>query len=111
MTRRGFTLVEVLVALLVLEVGLLGVVGTLVLAAATLADAAELERAVTVMEAAYDQAARGVGPADGQVPVGAGWVRWSRDASGSVVVRHLDGSGAELAVVAGSGGTDTEARP
>ena len=78
--------------------------GTRVLSAATLTDADELERAVTVMEAVYDQAAGGSGPGDGQVPVGTGWVRWSRDASGSVVVRHLDGSGAESAVVAGSGG-------
>jgi len=54
MNARGFTLVEVVVALLLLEVAVLGVVGTLVLARRTLTEAEALERAVTGVERVVD---------------------------------------------------------
>lgn len=52
--RHGFTLVEVLVALVVLEVGLLGVVGSLTLAARLMTRAELIERGVAEVERAYD---------------------------------------------------------
>jgi len=48
--RAGFTLLEVLVALLVLSVGLMGAMGALVLANRTARDAAKLQEAVRYAE-------------------------------------------------------------
>lgn len=76
MRRAGFTLVEILVALVVLEVGLLGVVGTLWLAARTLTDAEILERGVTIMEGVYDSLSGERTPTDGARPSPPGQVRW-----------------------------------
>lgn len=59
----GFTLVEVVVALLVLELGVLGVLGTLVVASETLRRAERLERATSRVEAVVDSLAAG-SPAD-----------------------------------------------
>lgn len=78
--RGGFTLVEVLVALVVLEVGLLGVVGTLLLATRLLNEAQVMEGATTVMERMYEEVRQG--PAPGKAPppgsevVPGGEVRW-----------------------------------
>ena len=76
MTRRGFILVEVLVALVVFEVGLLGVVGTLWLAAATLARAERTERGVTELERLYDSLAGVEAPASGALVTPSGTARW-----------------------------------
>lgn len=51
---RGFTLVEVIVALVLVEIGILGAVGTLVLASRNLAEAERLERAVLTAERVGD---------------------------------------------------------
>jgi Tfp pilus assembly protein PilV len=51
---RGFTLIEVVVAIVLLELGLLGVLGTLVLASRTMTRAETLERAVIAVERARD---------------------------------------------------------
>lgn len=78
--KSGFTLVEVLVALVVLEVGLLGVVGTLLLAARHLDEAQALEGAATVMERTYEELREGLpsgeGTASGREVVPGGEVRW-----------------------------------
>ena len=50
----GFTLLEVLVALVILEVGMLAAAGTLLLAARTLTDATLLERAAADAAALAD---------------------------------------------------------
>lgn len=76
MTRTGFTLVEILVAMVVLEVGLLGVVGTLWLAVRTLTEAETLERGVAVMEGVYDSLSGEASPTDGTRPSQPGLVRW-----------------------------------
>lgn len=57
--RSGFSLVEVLVALIVLELGVLGVLGTLALATETLRRAEGLERATSRVEAVIDSLSAG----------------------------------------------------
>jgi prepilin-type N-terminal cleavage/methylation domain-containing protein len=74
--RLGFTLVEVLVAVVVLEVGLLGVVGTLWLAALTLARAERTERGVAEVEFVYDSLATLDQPASGVREGAVGTARW-----------------------------------
>jgi prepilin-type N-terminal cleavage/methylation domain-containing protein len=74
---RGFTLVEVLVALAVLEVGLLGVVGTLWLAASTLARAERTERGVAELERIHDSLQAGGAHDAGARVTPAGTARWS----------------------------------
>lgn len=73
----GFTLVEVLVALVVLEVGLLGVVGMSVLAAGTMARAAERQRAVGSLEVVADSLLRHGVAGAGEREMGAHRIRWS----------------------------------
>lgn len=76
MKNRGFTLVEILVAVVILEVGLLGVLGTLWLAAHTLTRAQVLERGVATMEGVYDSLALVSFPSEGTRPSSPGEVRW-----------------------------------
>ena len=76
MTKGGFTLVEILVALVVLEVGLLGVVGTLWLAAVTLARAELTERGVAEAERVYDSLAAAEQPEGGALEAPYGTLRW-----------------------------------
>lgn len=56
--RAGFTLTEVIVALLVLEIGLLAVAGLVSLSNRTLNRAVGMERAVAAMQAVTDSLAR-----------------------------------------------------
>ena len=76
MRRGGFTLVEVLVALVVVEVGLVGVVGTLYVAAATLARAERTERGVAQLERLYDSLTAVQAPASGALVTPTGTARW-----------------------------------
>lgn len=84
MTRRGFSLVEVLVALVVLEVGLLGVLGTLVLAARTLNEAQVLEHGVAAMDEVYRRLGMGLLPLSGRDSVVGGEVLWDNVGDGLV---------------------------
>ncbi|NJD18674.1 MAG: prepilin-type N-terminal cleavage/methylation domain-containing protein [Gemmatimonadetes bacterium] len=82
MRRRGFTLVEVMVALVVLEVGLLGVLGTLWLATSTLARAERVERGVAEVERVWDSLAAAGDAGSGMLETPAGRVRWWPRGSG-----------------------------
>jgi Tfp pilus assembly protein PilV len=84
---RGFTLLEVVVALLLLEVAVLAAAGTLVVASRTLTQAELLERAVLEAEAVLDSLAATPAVTSGARPFSAGTLEWSVGPSGTVVVR------------------------
>jgi prepilin-type N-terminal cleavage/methylation domain-containing protein len=91
--RSGFTLVEVLVSLVVLQVGLLGVVGTLLLASRTLRGAELTEWAVAEVQRTADSLlATGAGAGAGQAPSGPGELRWEVDGGGRLRVEYHSGS-------------------
>lgn len=73
---RGFTLLEVVIALLVLEIAVVGAVGLVVLASATLSRAERLERATARAEGILDSLARSVAPVDGVAAWEAGEILW-----------------------------------
>jgi Tfp pilus assembly protein PilV len=89
----GFTLLEVVVALLVLEVAVVGMVGSLVLAASTLTRAESLEMAVANAEGLLDSLSRADSAAADSVVYGGGKIAWSIDDSGRVRVRAVDSVG------------------
>lgn len=94
--NRGFTLLEVVVALLVLEVAVLAGVGTLALASNVLAEAQQIERAVALAEGVLDslQALPGPDPGgEGRAGYAGGSVEWSVDEAGAVVLRATDTRG------------------
>jgi type II secretory pathway pseudopilin PulG len=100
----GFTLVEVLVALVLLEVGLMGVVGTLVLAARSLTRAELGERGVAAVEHVLDSlVTAGVTAGEGRVDVRGGEVVW-RAAGGSV--RLVFATALDSALVVVEAGSD-----
>jgi hypothetical protein len=76
----GSSLVEVVVALVVLEVGVLAVLGMLLLAGRTLARAALLERAVSVSEVVMDSLLRSPGVGAGERTEPPLRIRWRTSA-------------------------------
>lgn len=88
--RRGFTLLEVVVALLVLEVAVVGVVGALVLASSTLARAEAVEHQVAVTEGLLDSLARSAAAGADSVRNPLGRVSWVVDDSGHITLRAMD---------------------
>lgn len=97
--RRGFTLLEVVVALLVLEIAAVGVAGTLTLAARTLGRAERLERAVAVVEGVLDSLWGGSAPSGSTLGYEGGEVDWLVEDSGQVVLSALGPVGDTLFVV------------
>lgn len=94
--RPGFTLLEVVIALLVLELAVVGAVGLLVLASATLGRAERLERAAALAEGVLDSLATAAAPTDGRASYGAADVVWGVGAAGEVVVTALGPTGDTL---------------
>ncbi|MGD8287098.1 MAG: prepilin-type N-terminal cleavage/methylation domain-containing protein [Gemmatimonadota bacterium] len=84
---RGFTLIEVVVALLLLEVGVLAAAGTLQVASRTLAEAERVQRAVVAAGGILDSLARVAAPSDGNRTLPFGEVAWSVDDTGAVILR------------------------
>ena len=85
---RGFTLVEVLVALVILQVGLLGVAGQIGVAHSMLDRAVRLEWAVAVAESVADSLSRFGYSGEGSIDLSAGrvgWELWS-GGDGSILV-------------------------
>jgi len=101
---RGYTLLEVIVALVLLEVGILGAIGTMVLASRALVQAEHLERAVSVLEGVVDSLqVDGAGGA-GMRPFAGGEVRWSEPVELGVLVVAVDLKGDTLVRVSAPGG-------
>jgi len=90
--NRGFTLVEVLVALLVLELGLLGGLSLLTTASRTLSRAVTLELAVAALEGAADSLLDSGWSGAGRSGLGAGEVTWT-STSDSVVSLSFEPTG------------------
>jgi len=97
--RPGFTLLEVVVALLVLEVAVLGAVGTLALASSTLARAERTELAAAEAEGVLDSLSAGLTPGVGERTFRGGVVRWTASEDGTLTVAALGVTGDTLLVV------------
>ena len=93
--RAGFSFVEVLVALVVLEVGLVGCAGTLVLAHRHMAAAEHLHHATHAAAAVADSLLAAGTMGAGQASEVWGDLRWSV-AEGGLLLRAEDASGAPL---------------
>lgn len=91
--RAGFTLLEVVVALLVLEVAVVGLVGSLVLAASLLTRAEGLETAVATAEGVLDSLTRAQAAGSDSVAYTGGGLWWSIDDSGRVTLRAMQATG------------------
>jgi len=94
--KSGFTLIEVLVALLIMEIGTLGVLGSLVLASGVMRRAETLERAVARAEGVLDSLSADGDPGTGSRTFLGGEVRWVIDGRGAVVLTALDERGGPL---------------
>lgn len=94
--RRGFTLLEVVVALLLLEVAVLAAAGTLAVSSRMLAEAEQLERAVSAAEGVVDSLAALEFPVGASRPFVGGELEWLVDASGTVVLRAVSPDGRVL---------------
>lgn len=90
MTGRGYTLVELLVALVLLQVGILATVGTLVLASRFLTRAELLEWGTAEVQRVLDSlAATSSSPGQAETPSGPGTLRWWLAADGAVRVEYV----------------------
>ena len=98
--RRGFTLLEVVIALLVLEIAVVGAVGVLVLASSTLGRAERLERAAALAEGVLDSLAVVSAPMDGRASYGAGDVLWAVGPGGEIAVIAFGPAGDTLFEIA-----------
>lgn len=83
-------MIEVLVALLVFEIAVVGIVGTLVLASSTLTRAETLERAVATAEGVLDSLAHVDVVVTDSVKLPTARVTWTVDESGRIRLRATD---------------------
>ena len=93
-SRGGFSLVEVLVALVVLEVGLLGALSMTLQAQKTLLAAVALESASRAVEWLADSLSSAGWGGPGSIETEQGLIRWTREADGLVTVTFQGGPGA-----------------
>ena len=97
--RLGFTLVEVLVALVVLEVGVLGGLGVLALATRTMSLAEAFEIGVATAEGIADSLSSRATAGGGSRSAGSGVVEWEVAADGSYTVRYTAPTGPGVQVM------------
>ncbi len=93
-SRGGFSLVEVMVALVVFEVGLLGVLAMTLQAQKTLLAAVELESAARAVEWLADSLSFSSWDGPGSIETERGLIRWMREADGLVTITFQGGPGA-----------------
>ncbi len=93
-SRGGFSLVEVLVALVVLEVGLLGALAMTLQAQKTLLAAVASESASRAVEWLADSLSFTGWGGPGSIETEQGLIRWTREAGGLVTVTFQGGPGA-----------------
>jgi type II secretory pathway pseudopilin PulG len=96
--RSGFSLVEVVVALVVLEIAAVGVAGILQLASSTLGRAEELESAVANAEGVLDSLKQAAILEAGTQSFDGGDVVWTVSDERRVVVRAVTDQGVTLFV-------------
>ncbi|MDH3271412.1 MAG: prepilin-type N-terminal cleavage/methylation domain-containing protein [Gemmatimonadota bacterium] len=96
MKRAGFTLVEVVVALIVLEVAVLGVLGVLAFTAETSRRADQLERATGRVESLLDSLREDATVDSSSLAFGDGGIRWSVDSLGRLEIEAVDERGGTL---------------
>ena len=82
-------MVEVIVALVVLEMGILGAVGIGVVASRTITEAEAVERAVSALEGTADSLSLTATPGQGDKDVPGGRVQWSVDPGGGFTVEFV----------------------
>lgn len=92
-SRGGFSLVEVVVAFVVFEVGILGVLAMIMQAQKTLLAATALESASRAVEWLADSLSFAGWGGPGSLETRHGLLRWTRDASGLVTVTFQGGPG------------------
>ncbi len=97
-TRGGFSLVEVLIALVVFDVGFLGVLAMTLQAQKTLLAAVELESAARAVEWLADSLSFSSWDGPGSIETERGLIRWTREANGLVTVMFQGGAGASGSV-------------
>lgn len=98
----GFTLVEVVVALVVLEICVIGVASMLTLASRTLTRAERLEAAVATAEGVLDSLRTTPAPVDGWRRLdGGGSIVWVVASGGAIAVRAESDEGRSLVELAG----------
>jgi type II secretory pathway pseudopilin PulG len=91
--RAGFTLMEVVVALMLMELAVLAAAGTLVLASRSMAEAEHLERAVMEAEGVLDSLSGVVAPTGGSRPYAGGGIDWLVDSAGVVLLTVTSAEG------------------
>jgi type II secretory pathway pseudopilin PulG len=94
--RRGFTLLEVVIALLVVELAVIGGVGIMVLASATLTRAERLQTASASAQAVLDTLMSSGVMGDGTAAYTGGELRWQVEESGEVALWAVDPVGDTL---------------
>jgi Tfp pilus assembly protein PilV len=105
--RIGFSLVEVLVALVVFEVGVLGVLAMTLQAQRTLRAAVASESASRAVEWLADSLSSVAWRGPGSTETERGSIRWTRgDNNGFITVSFEGGSGASVSVGLSPGSND-----
>jgi len=93
---RGFTLLEVVIALLVVELAVIAGAGVLVLASSTLTRAERLQRAIASAEAVLDTVVVSSAMSSGLATYAGGELRWQVEESGEVVLWAVESTGDTL---------------
>ena len=99
--RRGFTLVEVVVALVFLEIGLMGGVGLIAVARGVMTRAERLDALVALAEGVADSLAASDSVGAGSRSLDGSFIEWGAAANGVLTVRasSLGGGVVELLAI------------